>query len=122
VDAVVGQPDAEEDDGRVEDLGEVGLGAAAALAREQGASAEPFLDRAVAPPRTGGRTGEPRPYDAAMNASPRDLVSGPDRHEAHADLGHRHGGMTVFAPSPVKPPSMPLTSKVGRAHTRSSVE
>ena len=31
-------------------------------------------------------------------------------------------GMTVFAPSPVKPPRMPFTSKVGRAHTRSSVE
>ena len=31
-------------------------------------------------------------------------------------------GMTVFAPSPVKPASRPLTSNVGRAHTRSSVE
>ena len=31
-------------------------------------------------------------------------------------------GSTVFAPSPVKPDSRPLTSNVGRAHTRSSVE
>ena len=31
-------------------------------------------------------------------------------------------GSTVFAPSPVKPDSSPLTSNVGRAQTRSSVE
>jgi hypothetical protein len=31
-------------------------------------------------------------------------------------------GSTVFAPSPVKPDSKPLTSNVGRAHVRSSVE
>jgi hypothetical protein len=31
-------------------------------------------------------------------------------------------GNTVFAPSPVNPESNPFTSKVGRAHTRSSVE
>ena len=30
-------------------------------------------------------------------------------------------GSTVFAPSPVKPDSRPFTSKVGRAHVRSSV-
>ena len=30
-------------------------------------------------------------------------------------------GSTVLAPSPVKPDSRPFTSKVGRAHTRSSV-
>ncbi len=30
-------------------------------------------------------------------------------------------GSTVFAPSPVKPESSPLTSKVGRAQVRSSV-
>ena len=31
-------------------------------------------------------------------------------------------GITVFAPSPMKPPRMPCTSNVGRAHTRSSTE
>ena len=31
-------------------------------------------------------------------------------------------GITVLAPSPVKPPSRPLTSKVGRPQTRSSVD
>jgi hypothetical protein len=29
--------------------------------------------------------------------------------------------MTVFAPSPLNPPQIPLISRVGRAHTRSSV-
>ena len=31
-------------------------------------------------------------------------------------------GITVFAPAPVKPPGMPCTSSVGRAHVRSSTE
>ena len=31
-------------------------------------------------------------------------------------------GITVFAPSPVKPLSSPFTSNVGRAQTRSSTE
>ncbi len=31
-------------------------------------------------------------------------------------------GNTVFGPSPVKPESSPLTSNVGRPHTRSSTE
>ena len=30
-------------------------------------------------------------------------------------------GITVFAPSPVNPPSRPFTSNVGLAQTRSSV-
>ncbi len=30
-------------------------------------------------------------------------------------------GSTVLAPSPVNPDNRPLTSNVGRAHTRSSV-
>ena len=47
------------------------------------------------------------------------VISGTSRIDTFAVA---RAGITVFAPAPVKPPGIPCTSSVGRAHVRSSTE